>query len=44
MRLSIIIVNWNGKDKWGKPVSTGVYICQATYRNVKKQIKLLFIK
>ena len=35
---------WDGADFSGRKVSTGVYICQATYGNVQKQIKLLFIK
>jgi len=36
--------SWNGADNWGRHVATGVYVCQAICRDMKRQIKLVYIK
>ena len=35
---------WEGRDKEGRPVSTGTYFLEAKGGNMKKKIKVVYLK
>jgi len=37
-------ISWNGTDTHGMPVSSGVYICKATFATTTQHMKLIYMK
>ena len=35
---------WNGKNDFGRDLSTGVYFCRLKSKNIDNSIKLLYVK
>ena len=40
----INIVSWDGKNNFGRDLSTGVYFCRLKSKNIDNSIKLLYVK
>ena len=40
----INIVSWDGKNNFGRGLSTGVYFCRLKSKNIDNSIKLLYVK
>jgi len=37
-------VEWNGQDKFGMPMASGIYFCRVTAGNSQKTIKMILNK
>ena len=40
----INVVSWDGKNNFGRDLSTGVYFCRLKSKNIDNSIKLLYVK